>query len=286
MDTESIASTSKLTAAEIIKNAAHEDKKVCPLCGTEVRLYFIHFNEKVLMCGTDECPYPFGVEEVVFAKVDEGSEYNVPVPSVKLSKRSRRSRRSKGSPSASNSRVSTTAWSDIEKMTRVNEAEEQLASQQAEAREFYTHKTKKSPKEVAPKDKTQEKLLKELRKVYTKDMEMTKEDDFIKNEKWLKNLMDLQESSGQTLVKEEEMKMLRSKHPEIGSGELKFDIDMTTATNNISVIKIAIQNKKGEKEGEKKGEKKGEDNGEKKEEDNGEKKEVKSGEKKEEMKEM
>ncbi|KAL0830866.1 hypothetical protein ABMA28_002972 [Loxostege sticticalis] len=232
MDSETIINSSNtaLTPAEIIKNATIIDEgiKLCPLCTSEVRLFFINFNEKVLMCENVECDYPFGHEEITYVKEDQDIQSYEEVASIKQTH----------SPTVTHSMISTAAWSDLAKITRVNESEE--LEHRPETREYYKHKAK-SPKNVVKKDEVQPNLVKEIKALHEKDVELSKDNDYIKNEKWVQKLMKLQKSSGINLLKEEEIIMFKKSKPEIGLGELKIDIG-TGAETNMSTIKIEIAN--------------------------------------------
>ncbi|XP_028171437.1 uncharacterized protein LOC114360821 [Ostrinia furnacalis] len=216
--------------------ASSSGVEVCPLCGSVVRYYFIHFNYKILMCGNAACEYPFTNSDVVFTKEDPNKEYDQVVDRIKRPV----------SPSATQSTVSSEDWSEIERLAGYSKAEEQLAIQPAEAQEKKPAKAKKTPEEVAEEvaeDETTKQLVEELRKVYTKDAKPTEKDGIIKNEKWLKNLMDMQETSGRKLVKDEEMKILQESKQQItGLGEVMVDINMG-ASSSKAVIKIDIQKK-------------------------------------------
>jgi hypothetical protein len=194
--------------------------QVCPLCRSEVRLFFINFNEKILICENSDCEYPFGHENILFLTVQD-------------------------SPTASGSIMSTAAWSDIEKMNNIYEADEQMDAK-PESREYFKHKNENSKSRKLVEK--QEKLLSEVKKIKKLSIELSASEQAkgenvpeILNEKWIKNLLNKQKTSGVSLLKPEEVRLFKTKQLDLGLGELKIDIDMGN-DNNMSSIKIELAN--------------------------------------------
>ncbi|KAM3955883.1 uncharacterized protein ACR2FA_010153 [Aphomia sociella] len=223
-----------LTAApfDISENATivEEGLRLCPLCQSEIRLFFINFNEKLLMCENTECEYPFGYEDLQFFKEnnDASPDEVVNVQSMQPIE----------TPSATCSVVSATAWLDIVKMNRAYESEDS----QFDVRSL--DRTKQ--KEIDVEKERESLICKNVEDLKELSRELVKIDDAngeqrIKNEKWIKNLMNIQSMSGISLLKPEEIKTLKKQQPAIGLGELKIDID-TGDANAISLVNIKITN--------------------------------------------
>ncbi|RVE41769.1 hypothetical protein evm_013585 [Chilo suppressalis] len=233
-----INSAPALSPEDICENATILDEgiRLCPLCASEVRLFFINFNEKVQMCENVECEYPFGHENIVYVKEDNEAQSDEEVASV-------RSRTIRGS-NATLSVVSTAAWSEIAKINRVFDAEDQLDSR-SETREYHLHKLDDC--KIKKEEDKQKKILQKVEEIKNLNKELNKPSDDlfvkpqIKNEKFIKHLMSMQTFSGVPLLKPEEMKLLDTKQPVIGTGELKIDINMGNDCK-MSTVKIEIAN--------------------------------------------
>ncbi|CAH0752336.1 unnamed protein product [Diatraea saccharalis] len=188
------------------------------------------------MCENTECEYPFGHENVVYVKEDDESQ-NDEVVSIK-------SRTVRGTPHDTLSIVSTSAWSEIDNINRVYEAEEQL-DQRPEIKEYYLHKR---TSRITGDDENQKKLFQNVQEInkLNKELNDSKQEMFVqpqlKNEKWIKNLMSMQKYSGMSLLKPNEMKLVKKTESEIGSGELKIDINMGKDECDMSSVKIEIFN--------------------------------------------
>lgn len=226
-----IPSSSAITREEICENATILDEgiRVCPLCRSEVRLFFTNFNEKILMCENIECEYPFGHEPPLYVKENNEIQWDEEVASI--------GRVTKSSPSASLSMISTTSWLEIDKINKMN-AEDQFP-EKLESKEYYNHKKEQATNEK--EDKDEKDILKEVAVIKKLNVELlgTENKPHIRNQKWIKNLMSMQEMSGVTLLDPEEMKLVQKQQPEIGLGELKIDIDINNK-HSMSSIKIEI----------------------------------------------
>ncbi|XP_068617408.1 uncharacterized protein [Battus philenor] len=205
-------------------------KETCPLCSSSIKSFFINMNVKILMCENTLCEFPFGHEEVQYIEedneVDCGMERSI-------------SRHAKGSTSTSS--ISNAAWLEIEKMNRVYESEDS----QFEVKNFDLNvKNKNKNAHVEEKIANDVKILKNVKDIkgLTKQLngiDGGESSEVIKNEKWIKNLMNLQGLSGVQLLKEQEIQQIRRDEPVFGGGELKIDIDRNTS---MSSIKIEIMN--------------------------------------------
>ncbi|CAK1585751.1 unnamed protein product [Parnassius mnemosyne] len=206
--------------------------RICPLCNSCVKFFFINMNEKMLMCENTTCEFPFGHEELQFVKEDNEILGDMEVISL--------SRLGKGSTSASASIVSTTAWSEIDKINRVFDSEDSQFEIAGNSVKQYGNKKKDKARKNLVNDMQILKNVKDLKGLTRElnDIDETKE--IIKNEKWIKNLLNLQGLSGVQLLQQQEMEQLKKTEPIFGGGELKIDID--TNQNNMSSIKIEITN--------------------------------------------
>ncbi|XP_039755058.1 uncharacterized protein LOC120630006 isoform X2 [Pararge aegeria] len=198
---------------------------VCPLCSSEVRYFFIHMNEKLLMCENTECDFPFGYEELQFTRVEQGEEIidtvSNSIPSHKQI-------------SPASSAVSSSCMSDIDKLNRV--ADETLIEP----------KMLSNPKKVNKKiishresEKQIKKNVEDLKELTLELNDMTSTRKTIRNQKWIKNLMNLQDHSGFKLLKPEELKKF-SKTEDV-KNELKIDIE-AGSSGCVSSIKIELAN--------------------------------------------
>lgn len=209
---------SEVTNTHIIE----EGPRVCPLCSSEIRYFFINLNEKMLMCENIECEFPFGFEELQFLKLNNDEDMSDVV--------SIHTKPTRTSPMATGSVTSTADWSEIDNMNKIYESEDS----QLDPRSFHLQKNKKKIKKGS---KANEILIKknveDIKSLNMELMEISESNEIIKNEKWIKNLMTLQGKSGFKLLKPEEMKCVKK-----DDRELKINVD--TNDNTMSSIKIQI----------------------------------------------
>lgn len=183
------------------------------------------------MCENYDCDYPFGHDEVIYQRENCNIQSDEEVASIIST-----SKYTFGSPTATASVVSNATWLDIDKINKLNDNEGHN-DQKAEIREYYQHKKVAKKEHELKKIEDNSKILKQVEDITKMHQELKKmNDSCIKNEKWIKNLMEMQKASGLSLLKPEELSMFKQKKPEIGLGELKIDIQ------NTSAIKIEIAN--------------------------------------------
>ncbi|CAH0719781.1 unnamed protein product, partial [Brenthis ino] len=210
-------------------NIIEEGLRICPLCSSEIRFFFINFNEKMLMCENTECDFPFGYENLQFLRVDNDEEIS-DMQSVRTKPTSPRS-------PPSNSIVSAGAWSEIDKINKVYDSEE---IQLAETRQFtsLTGKAKLNRKLSFTKD-SEIKIKKNVEDIKGLNMELqeiTASSSILSNEKWINNLKNLQDTSGIQLLRPQELRRVQQE-----TKEVKININ-TDLGNNMSSIKIQIAN--------------------------------------------
>ncbi|CAH2084396.1 unnamed protein product [Euphydryas editha] len=211
----------ELTTTQIIE----EGPRVCPLCSSEIRYFFINLNEKMLMCENMECEFPFGYEELQFLRLDNDEDMSDII--------SIQTKPTRMSPLPSGSVVSTAAWSEIDKMNRVYDSEDS----QLDPRTFEIpsqRNKKRNKKNTKQSQILINKHVEDIKSLNMELMEISETNEIIKNEKWIKNLMSLQGKSGVNLLKPEELERVKKDNK-----ELKIDID-TNGNNNMSSIKIQI----------------------------------------------
>ncbi|XP_052755616.1 uncharacterized protein LOC113514012 isoform X2 [Galleria mellonella] len=225
----------KAAPFDLSENATivEEGLRLCPLCQSEIKLFFINFNEKLLMCENTECEYPFGHEDLQFYKEDNEAQSEDVV--------SMKSKRTLESPSATCSVVSAAAWMEIDKLNRAYESEDS----QFEIK--VTDKIKHKRKREQVDDDRENEISKNIEDIKELSKELVNIDDKIKttrinNAKWIKNLMNIQTISGMSLVKPEELNIWKKQQPALGLAELKIDIDRSNS-NSISLVNIQIMNK-------------------------------------------
>lgn len=207
----------------------------CPLCNCQIKLYFINFTEKFLMCENDDCEFPFGHEDLQFVKL--GNNYNGDDDLSSVFSRSTRA-----SSVACSSVVSNIAWGEIEKMNRIYESEDsQLETRLLNSSADRDHVLMKSQKDK----ENDEELKKNIQNItqLTKELREAESNGPLRlqNQKWIQNLMRVQELSGVKLLQEEEIERLKKKEPELGLGELT--IDLASKEDEMSCIKIKIANR-------------------------------------------
>ncbi|XP_046978111.1 uncharacterized protein LOC124543833 [Vanessa cardui] len=202
-----------------------EGPRVCPLCSSEIRFFFINFNEKMLMCENIECEFPFGYEDLQFVRF-ENEEDMSDVISV-------RTKRTHISPVATGSVISTASWSEIDKINRVYDSEDSQLEQRSYDIPSQTDK-RKNKKKTKESEILIQKHVEDIKGLNMELMEISETNKIIKNERWIKNLMTLQGKSGVKLLKPEELKQVKKDNKDI-----KINID-TGNSSNISTIKIQI----------------------------------------------
>lgn len=198
----------------------------CPICSSEIRFFFINFNEKMLMCENTQCDFPFGYENLQFLRIDADEEM-----SEHLSVKTKPSAMSP--PSCSS--LSAAAWSEIDKMNRVYESED---SQIPESRYSLIPRSKRNRKPSLTDSQSQiKKNVEDIKGLNMELQEMKGTRGVLSNEKWINKLKNLQDSSGVKLLRPQELKRVKKEM----TNELKIDIDMDKV-NNMSLIKIEIAN--------------------------------------------
>ncbi|XP_026488528.1 uncharacterized protein LOC113395174 [Vanessa tameamea] len=202
-----------------------EGPRVCPLCSSEIRFFFINFNEKMLMCENIECEFPFGYEDLQFVRF-ENEEDMSDVISI-------RTKRTHISPVATGSVISTASWSEIDKINRVYDSEDSQLEQRSYDIQSQKEK-RKNKKNTKDSEFLIQKHVEDIKGLNMELMEISETNKIIKNERWIKNLMTLQGKSGVKLLKPEELKQVKKDNKDI-----KINID-TGNSSNISTIKIQI----------------------------------------------
>lgn len=183
------------------------------------------------MCENTSCEFPFGYEDLTFVKENVGISQDEEVLSI-------HSKMSHMSPPSSI--LSTAAWSEIEKLHRVYDSEDDGRSLDG-----LNIKDVERRKQIR---KENEDILKHIEHIKDLNMQLMvhldveKVDVQLKNEKWIQKLKSLQEISGVQLLKPEEVGLLKKEEPILGLGELKIDIDPGN-NQNMSSIKIEICNR-------------------------------------------
>ncbi|CAG9562805.1 unnamed protein product [Danaus chrysippus] len=224
-----VRSCSALIPTDAVSTVHDEGSRVCPLCSSEIRLFYINFNEKLLMCENTECDFPFGYEEIKLVRVENYEDIS--------DTRSGRTKPSMMSPSRS-SIASTAAWSEIEKLNKVTDDLDDTQIEIPQYEKFsQTKKTTKLSRDSKMKIQKHAEELKDL----DKDLMKIKTDPkIINNEKWIKNLMSLQGISGKSLLQPQELIKLK-KRTERKKSELKIDIEK--GETGMSSITIHLGNK-------------------------------------------
>ncbi|KAI5633354.1 hypothetical protein NE865_13963 [Phthorimaea operculella] len=205
--------------------------KMCPVCQSHICLFFINFTDKMIMCENEFCDYPFGYEKPKLLKpgdkLDDGYGTRPGVTKLK----------SEGLPGTSSS---TTKTEMPAQPKRTNKKNKKIKKQKT--------------KPVAPVT-DEEKIKKSIEDLARLNAELSLLNDDnsdelsrfeegkgkIKNEKWIKNLHNLQAISGVQLLRPEEMGLLKKEEPAIGLGELKIDIG-SADVSDVPSIRIEIHN--------------------------------------------
>ncbi|XP_053604694.1 uncharacterized protein LOC128671894 [Plodia interpunctella] len=206
---------------DISENATilEEGLRVCPLCQSEIKLFFINLNEKLLMCENVECEYPFGHEDLQFFRADNSMDEASSIPSKPTINNT----------SASCSTVSAAAWSEIDHMNRVFESDEsQLEYIPKRVSKF--NKEREKNKRVLTNLQCIKGLNNELNEINCGSKRK------IVNKKYISSLMSLQAMSGKEMLQPEELNILNN---EKGIPEVKIDVN-TDTENCMSSIKIEL----------------------------------------------
>ncbi|XP_041980115.1 uncharacterized protein LOC121733811 [Aricia agestis] len=202
-----------------------EGPRVCPLCGCEVKFFFLNFQEQLLMCENVECQYPFGYEDLQFKRFEDVDASDM------VSIRTRASRVTLMSPTGS--MVSTHAWSEIDKMNRMydedSQSERSLCNEKKQKEATQNKLDKASINEIKKNVESIKGLNEELK-------QLSESSHVIKNEKWIKKLLDLQSMTKEHLLKPQEMEQIEE---EIKQPEVKIAIQQGDA-QTISTIQINL----------------------------------------------
>lgn len=218
--------TFPLTSREMVPSppVAEETVRACPICSSEIRFFFINFNEKMLMCENTQCDFPFGYENLQFLRIDT-EEAMSELVSVKT-------KPSATSPPSCSS-LSAAAWSEIDKINRVYESED---SQIPESRYSLVPRSQRYIKNsITDSDLQIKKNVEDIKNLNMELHQIKGPHDILSNEKWINKLKTLQDSSGVKLLRPQELKRVEKEK----TNELKIDIDMDKA-NNMSLINIKI----------------------------------------------
>lgn len=186
------------------------------------------------MCENTDCEFPFGHEELQFAKMS-GDESDDDIMNDNTSVIS----------TPASTMMSTPATSDIERLSasslhQVCKTDDQLCR--------IDEKLLNLPKKLSgtfSSNKKQEnktkKILKDLKGVTEELSHVTSSKITITNERYIKNLMHLQDQSGQKLLRPEEMEQLNKM--EKVNNNLKIDVQLGDGSC-MSSIKIGIGDSK------------------------------------------
>ncbi|KAJ2951296.1 hypothetical protein O0L34_g5699 [Tuta absoluta] len=198
--------------------------KMCPLCNSHICLFLINFTDKMIMCDNEFCDFPFGYEKPKILKpgdqLDEGYAVRIGV----------------NKPPSEVPLETSNACNDAE-MPATNKSSTKKQKRTAATPEKEEEKIQKSIQDLARLN-AELSLLNEN----SDDVERIEEDDHkIKNEKWIKNLHNLQAMSGVQLLRPEEMGLLKKEEPAIGLGELKINYG-NGDVHDVPSISIEIHN--------------------------------------------
>ncbi|VVC96907.1 unnamed protein product [Leptidea sinapis] len=210
---------STINNAEVSKSRILGTPRICPLCESQIKRFFINFNEKMLMCENTECEFPFGYEDLQFIEVDDCDNET---GTVQI--------RQTIYPRA-NSCKSLSSMSDIEELYNMSKSECSQRGNQLQIRRPL--KTYQRNKERFGADKEITQGVKDISMLSAKMVELDSP-VLIKNKKIIKSLFNLQGASGVKLLKKNELDKIvhENKKPEV-----KIDIEKHS---DISVIKIEL----------------------------------------------
>ncbi|CAH0586780.1 unnamed protein product [Chrysodeixis includens] len=171
----------------------------CPMCSSVVKSFFVNLNEKTVICVNVNCEYPF-MFDMQFVKEDNELDSSEEVASY----RSRPSGWSQGTASF----MSAVEWSEIDKLNQTIEAEEN----------FFTHPSSKKLTSSANEVLEVRVQIKENEEQIRQNVEKIKEinkklyggndQEYIRNEKWIKNFHRIEKTQGVQLLKQEELAKL------------------------------------------------------------------------------
>ncbi|XP_011553777.3 uncharacterized protein LOC105385147 [Plutella xylostella] len=203
--------------------------RICPLCQSEVRLFFINFNYKMLMCENTECDFPFGYEDLQFVKEDGGALTHNDFDNASIISHSR-------TQTPSCSVVSHSAWSEIERINRAYDSEDSQPFEQKalDPTEFIASlQINVEPKQ----DKKKMDLKKNLEKLKELNLKMRPRNQRrrITNKNFVKEIINLK--GERTLLKPEEAGLF-IKAPNEADPKVEFQI--TTAEGSMPVIKVDL----------------------------------------------
>ncbi|XP_038213953.1 uncharacterized protein LOC119833828 [Zerene cesonia] len=201
-----------------------EGPRVCPLCSSPIKLFFINYNEKLLMCENTECEFPFGYEELQFVQVDSADN-----ETGAIKKRHNFFSQSRSSTSG----ISAT---DVDKLYRAYDSEDQ--SESTSINMFSKPPLRSYNRESRRKMEKNVEDLKNLNLELVKVNSETKiTNKTIQDQKLIRNLYNLQDISGVKLLKPQELEILK-KEAATKQQDVKIDIDK--GSNDISIIKIEL----------------------------------------------
>ncbi|CAG4993377.1 unnamed protein product [Colias eurytheme] len=211
-----LASTPGMEGVQMVE----EGPRVCPLCSSPIKLFFINYNEKLLMCENTECEFPFGYEELQFVQVDSSDNET---GSIK--------KRHFFSSRTSTSGVSVT---DVDKLYKAYDSDDLSETSSI-------HMFSKPPLKSYNRDHRKiEKDMEDLKQINKELAELNSETKItnktIHNQKMIRNLYKLQEPSGVKLLKPQELQIIKKKEA-AKLQDVKIDIDKGS---DISIIKIEL----------------------------------------------
>ncbi|XP_022121637.2 uncharacterized protein LOC110997684 isoform X1 [Pieris rapae] len=212
MDNRTTAGLTTNEQTEMERLSVLEDR-VCPLCASKINFFFINYFEKILMCENTECEFPFGYEDLQFAKVDNPDNETGSV----------KTKQSFSSPSS----ISGITVSDVDQLYQACESENNMPDQVSlnrptRPRQSYILKN------VAPLNSLHSEIMKMNSQMKISDLT---------DKKLIKNLYKLQNFTGAQLLKPQELTTLKRSECQM-QPEVKIDINRME--NDISVIKIEL----------------------------------------------
>ncbi|XP_045523154.1 uncharacterized protein LOC123713501 isoform X1 [Pieris brassicae] len=192
------------------------EERVCPLCSSKINFFFINYFEKFLMCENTECEFPFGYEDLQFAKVDNPD--NPETGSI-------RTKQSFSSPSS----ISGITVSDVDQLYQACESENNLPDQVPVSLSRPTRPRQSNIlKNVAPLNSLHSEIMKMNSQMKISDLT---------DKKLIKNLYKLQNCTGAQLLKPQELTTLKRGECQ---KQTEVKININQMENDISVIKIEL----------------------------------------------
>lgn len=181
----------------------------------------MNYNEKTVICENLDCAYPF-MMDMQYVKEDNELATSEEVGSY----RSRPSGWSQGTVSI----MSTAEWLDIDKLNQTFEADENFLSQHNPKKLSHAEN---AALENRVKIKESEEQIKEnvekIKQLNKRLFGTSKDEDCIRNEKWIKNFYRIQETKGVQLLKQQELAKLHLEEEEVTQREVKIHIDSGTS---------------------------------------------------------